>query len=92
MALVVHVGDAGREIGQLSHITANQRQIIDEPAVDDLARHRILGSDGLRLGVNLNTLGLARNLHSQVRGRVLTDVQFDLGADGLLKPSYLRCH
>src|SRR6202011_3398428 len=34
VALVVHVGDAGREIGQLSHITANQRQIIDEPAVD----------------------------------------------------------
>ena len=45
-ALLVHLGDAGRQRSQLRSIAIDQRQVIDEPAIDDLARLRVLGLDG----------------------------------------------
>ena len=52
----------------------------------------VFGGEGLRLGFDLNTLRRAGNLQRQVGGGVLGDVQFDVSADGFLKPLHLRRH
>ncbi len=85
VALVVHIGDARREKRQLSYIAANQREIVDEPAVDDLAGHRIFGGDALCLGLHFHGLGGAGYFQSQIGAWILTDVQSDVSAYGLLK-------
>ena len=91
-ALVVHVGDTGREVSQVHYITVNEREIIDEPAVDHLASDRIFGVDALALGLHINTLRRSHNLQSEIRSRVLADVQFDVSTHSLLKPLHLCRH
>ena len=81
--LVAHVVHTRREHHKVHHITVNQRQIVDEPAVDHLARHRILGVEGLRLGLDVDGLRRGGDLQTQIRRRVLADVQRDAGAHRL---------
>src|ERR1039458_8270439 len=65
---------------------------MNQPAVDDLAGYRIFGGEGLRLSLNLNGLSGTCNLQSEIGGRVLADVQLDVGAYGLLKSLHFCRH
>ena len=92
MALIVHVRDAGCEKRQFGHIAVDQRQIVDEPAVDDLPSHRIFRRDRRTLRLNLDRLRGPSNLHREIGRRILADVQLDMRAYRLLKALHLRCH
>ncbi len=51
VALVIHLGHARRQIDQFNYVAIDQRQVVDEPAIDDLSGLRIVGLDGLRSAV-----------------------------------------
>ena len=59
VALIVHLGDARRQIDQCDYVAVDQRQVIDEPAIDHLAGFRIFGLDGLRFAASTWTVWLA---------------------------------
>ena len=82
----------GAEPHKIQHVTVNQGQIIDEPAIDHLARHRVLGLEALRLGLDVNGLLRDGDLQAEVCRRVLADVQRDVGTHRFLKAFHFRGH
>ena len=75
IALVIHFGDARGQRSQRDHLAINQRQVIDELAIDDLASFRIFSLNGLRFCRDLDSLVGAGYLQGKVGGCVFVDVQ-----------------
>ena len=58
-------------------LRSTQRKIIDKTPIDDLARFGVLGLDGQCAGRYLYRLLRARNLHREVHGDILVDIELE---------------
>ena len=92
VALVIHFGDAGSQRSQCNHVAINQRQVVDEPAIDHLSSFRIFNLDATRFCRDLDRLVGARYLQGKVGGGVLVNVHFELGACLLVEAPCFRRH
>jgi hypothetical protein len=91
-ALIVSLGDARRQHGQVHHIAIDQRQVVDKFSVNHQAGGRVLCIQRRTLRSDLDGLRGTGDLETQVGGRIFIHIHADAGAHSFLESGYFRGH